>query len=138
MIDPAQIGVTVGGAAAIGWAIWYFFLGERQSVRAVSGAGGVQQIRVRVKGGYDPDLIVVERGRPVRLEFYRDETSGCSDTVVFGDFGIARPLPPFKTTPVEFTPDKAGEFTFTCGMNMLRGKLVVEEPTREGADDARA
>jgi plastocyanin domain-containing protein len=27
---------------------------------------------------------------------------------------------------VEFTPQKSGEFTFTCGMNMLRGKLVVE------------
>jgi plastocyanin domain-containing protein len=43
-----------------------------------------------------------------------------------GNFGIARRLPPFETTPIEFTPDKPGEFTFTCGTNMLRGKLVVE------------
>ena len=49
-----------------------------------------------------------------------------SEQVVFGDFGIARDLPAFKTTPVEFTPQKPGEFTWTCGMNMLRGKLVVE------------
>ena len=34
-------------------------------------------------------------------------------------------LPAFKTVPVEFTPDKPGEYTFTCGMNMLRGRLVV-------------
>ena len=27
--------------------------------------------------------------------------------------------------PVEFTPDQAGEYEFTCGMGMLRGKLVV-------------
>ncbi|MEO5580414.1 MAG: cupredoxin domain-containing protein [Gemmatimonadaceae bacterium] len=45
---------------------------------------------------------------------------------MFGDFGIARNLPAFKTTSIEFTPDKAGEFTFACGMNMVRGKLVVE------------
>ena len=45
---------------------------------------------------------------------------------MFGDFGIARDLPAYKTTPVEFTPDKAGEFVFTCGMNMLRGKLIVQ------------
>ncbi len=32
-----------------------------------------------------------------------------------------------RTTPVEFTPDRAGEFTFTCGMNMIRGKLIVED-----------
>ena len=39
---------------------------------------------------------------------------------------IARDLPAFKTTSIELTPDRSGEFTFTCGMNMMRGKLVVE------------
>ena len=71
-------------------------------------------------------MIVVKQGKPVRLNFYRDETASCSEQVVFGDFGIARDLPAFQTTPIEFTPDKAGEFTFTCGMNMMRGKLIVE------------
>jgi plastocyanin domain-containing protein len=28
---------------------------------------------------------------------------------------------------VEFTPQESGEFVFTCGMNMLRGKLVISE-----------
>jgi plastocyanin domain-containing protein len=126
-MDTAQIVVTLGGIASIGGVIWYFFLGERKQVRAAGGAGGVQQIQVRVKGGYEPDVIVVQKGTPVRLDFYRDETASCSDTVVFGDFGIARSLPAFRTTPVEFTPEKAGEFTFTCGMNMMRGKLIVED-----------
>ena len=130
-MDGAQILVTVGGAAAIAWVVWYFFLGERQRVRAAAGAGGVQEVKVLVKGGYEPDVIVVEKGRPVRLDFYRDETASCSDTVVFGDFGVAKPLPAFKTTPVEFTPEKSGEFTFTCGMNMMRGKLIVED--RDGS-----
>jgi plastocyanin domain-containing protein len=58
----------------------------------------------------------------VRLDFYREETASCSNSVIFGDFGIARHLPAYKTTPVEFTPDKAGEFTFACGMNMMWGK----------------
>ena len=126
-MDATQIGVTLGGAVAVLWVVWYFFLGERQKVRAAATVGGVQEIQVRVKGGYEPDVIVVKKGQPVRLDFYRDETASCSDTVVFGDFGIAKPLPAFKTTPVEFTPDKAGEFTFTCGMNMIRGKLIVED-----------
>ena len=69
----------------------------------------------------------LEKDVPVRLNFYRDETSSCSEQVVFGDFGIAKDLPAFKTTPIEFTPDKTGEFTFACGMNMLRGKLIVEQ-----------
>jgi plastocyanin domain-containing protein len=35
-------------------------------------------------------------------------------------------LPAFKKTAGEFTPGRAGEFTWTCGMSMMRGKLVVE------------
>lgn len=127
MMDTAQVGVTVGGLTAIGWIGWFFFLSERQQTRAAA-VSGVQEIDVRVKGGYDPDVIVVQPGLPVRLNFYRDETASCSDTVVFGDFGISRPLPAYQTTPVEFTPEKPGRYTFTCGMNMMRGTLIVEAP----------
>ena len=127
-MEPSQILVTVGGAFAVAMVVWFFLLGERVRTRAADGVGGVQEIDVVVKGGYSPDTIVVEKGRPVRLNFDRKESASCSDTVVFGDFGIAKPLPAFKTTPVEFTPTQAGEFTFTCGMNMLRGRLIVEEP----------
>ncbi len=124
-MDTTEILVLAAGLGAIAFVLWYFF-GERERVAARTGGSGVQEIKVTVKGGYSPDVIVVEQGRPVRLDFYRDETASCSEQVIFGDFGIARDLPAFKTTPIEFTPDDAGEFTFTCGMNMLRGKLIVE------------
>ena len=124
-MDTTEILVIIGGIALIGLVLWYFF-GERERVSAAIGEGGAQEINVTVRGGYSPDVIVVKEGVPVRLNFYRDETSSCSEQVVFGDFGIARDLPAFQTTPVEFTPDKSGEFTFACGMNMLRGKLIVE------------
>jgi plastocyanin domain-containing protein len=124
-MDTSELIVLVGGVAAIAFVLWFFF-GERERVEATVGVGGMQEVKVTVKGGYDPDVIVVKQGQPVRLNFYRAETASCSEQVVFGDFGIARDLPAFKTTAVEFTPDKAGEFMFTCGMNMMRGKLVVE------------
>lgn len=124
-MDASEIAVLIAGIGAIAFVLWYFF-GARHAVAAAVGASGVQKIKVTVKGGYSPDVIVVKQGRPVRLDFYRDETASCSDRVIFGDFGIARELPAYKTTPIEFTPDKPGEFTFTCGMNMMRGKLVVE------------
>ena len=124
-MDHTQIAVVIIGVAAIAFVLWYFF-GPRAGIAAEMGQSGVQEVKVTVKGGYSPDLIVVKQGKPVRLNFYRDETASCSEEVVFSDFGIARQLPAFKTTPIEFTPDKTGEFTFTCGMNMIRGKLVVE------------
>jgi plastocyanin domain-containing protein len=124
-MDAMEIGVVVGGLLLIAFVLWFFF-GKREAVAAKTDDSGVQEIRVMVKGGYDPDVIVVKQGKPVRLDFYRDETASCSEQVIFGDFGIARELPAFKTTPIQFTPQTPGEFTFTCGMNMMRGKLIVD------------
>lgn len=124
-MDTTEILVVIGGIGLIVFVLWYFF-GEREAASAELSESGMQEIKVTVKGGYSPDVIVVKENLPVRLNFYRDETSSCSEQVVFGDFGIVKDLPAFKTTPIEFTPDKTGEFTFACGMNMLRGKLIVE------------
>lgn len=123
-MDAMEMGVVVGGLLLIAFVLWFFF-GKREAVTAQTGESGVQEIQVTVKGGYSPDVIVVKQGKPVRLDFYRDETASCSEQIIFGDFGIAKALPAFKTTPIQFTPDKPGEFTFTCGMNMMRGKLIV-------------
>ena len=127
-VDTSELIVLAVAAVLIVAVLWYFF-GPKRATSAAPGAGGVQQIKVTVKGGYSPDVISVAAGRPVRLDFYRDETASCSEQVVFRDFGIARELPAFKTTSIEFTPDEPGEYTFACGMNMMRGKLIVEPAT---------
>ena len=124
-MDTVEIAVVIGGAALVLFLFWFFF-GERESVAAATGAGGVQEIDITVRGGYTPDRVTVRAGSPVRLNFYRDETDSCSERVVFDDFRIARQLPAYKRTAVEFTPERPGEFAWTCGMGMMRGKLVVE------------
>jgi len=125
-VTPAQIAVTALGAGAIVWVLWYFLYSRGKAVAAAAGPSGVQEVRVIVKGGYTPDTIVVQAGKPVRLRFYRDETADCSERVVFETFGINQQLPAFETTTVEFTPTDPGEYPFRCGMNMLKGLLVVE------------
>ena len=124
-MSTSQYAVTAAGIAAIVWVLWYF-LYTSGPVVAATVAAGVQEVRITVKGGYTPDTIVVQAGTPVRLQFYRDETVDCSERVVFEDFGIDVLLPAFETTAVDFTPQAAGEFRFRCGMNMLKGLLVVE------------
>jgi plastocyanin domain-containing protein len=124
-MDTTAIVVLIAGIAAIAFVLFYFF-GPRRQTRAQSNQSGVQEIRIVVKGGYSPDVIVVQKDQPVRLAFYRDEASGCSDQVVFGDFNLSRHLPAHQTTTIELTPHETGEFPFTCGMNMLRGKLIVK------------
>lgn len=121
-----QILVTLFGLLFAAGVAWYFWFSEAKGTRLAAGAGGVQETLITVKGGYTPDVIVVEAGKPVRLNFRREETAACSEQVLFPDFNKQATLPPHKTIPVEFTPEKSGEYGFQCGMGMLRGKLIVE------------
>ena len=120
--------VLLGGAAAIAWVNWYFFLaGRRPGAAAVAvPVSGAQEVTVVVDGGYAPAEVRVRRGAPVRIVFDRRERSGCTEDVVFPDLGIRRFLPPERKTAVEIAPDKPGTYEFTCGMGMFRGKVIVE------------
>lgn len=118
--------VIAVGIALIMSVVWYFFLAEQSSASAAAGVGGRQDVTVLVHGGYEPATIRVKAGAPVRLHFDRQETSSCSEEVVFPDFNVRRYLPAFQETVVEITPPKAGTYAFTCGMSMLHGRLVAE------------
>ena len=122
-----QILVTILGLTLSGLVAWYFWFSQAKATRIQPGVGGFQETLITVKGGYTPDVIVVEAGKPVRLNFYRKETAACSEQVVFPDFHQQATLTPFKTIPVEFTPEKPGEYNFQCGMGMLRGRIIVEK-----------
>jgi plastocyanin domain-containing protein len=124
-MDTATIIVNLIGVSAIGLIIWYFWLWQGNTVSAQS-AGGLQIIDVTVKGGYQPAAIVAKAGQPLKLNFTRREASLCGEEVVLPDFGKRAHLPENQTVSVEVTPQQKGEYEFTCGMNMYRGKIVVE------------
>ena len=125
-MSTSQLLVLLGGLTAILWVNWYFFLARRSAAVAQVVARGVQESTIVVQGGYSPAEIRVRRGAPVRLIFDRRETSSCSEELVFPAFNIRKFLTAHERTSVEFTPETPGSFEFTCGMSMLRGKLVVE------------
>src|SRR5680860_1922347 len=104
-------------------AIWFFF-GPKRTGRADLD-NGVQVVRIKVQGAYSPELVQVTRGVPVRMEFDRQEAGECSSRVLIPDFKINQGLPAFQTTSVEFVPGETGTFGFACGMNMMRGRLIV-------------
>lgn len=118
--------VLVIGIAVIGFVVWFFWLKRTSGVRAGESSGGYQEAMILVKGGYTPDTIVVQHGKPVRLNFRREETASCSDKVIFADFNKSADLPTGQTVPVEFMPDKPGEYGFGCPMGMFKGRLIVE------------
>jgi plastocyanin domain-containing protein len=121
--------VIAGGLGAAAWVNWYFFVADRGAAHAVGAgvaAGDVPQVDIVVRGAYSPATIRVAAGRPVRLVFDRQETSSCSEEIVFPAFGIRRFLPAHEKTSLEVTPPAPGTYDFTCGMGMLHGRLIAE------------
>ena len=122
-----QIFVILSGIVITILIAWYFWFAPKAQTRVAVSASAAQEVAITVKGGYTPDVIVVQRGRPVRLMFTRQESSACSEKVLFPDFNQNALLPEGEQVTLEFTPEKAGEFGFQYQMGILRGNLIVEQ-----------
>lgn len=125
-MTPDRWIVLTVGLLLVAFIVWFFWLKRAKGSRAAETSGGYQEAMILVKGGYTPDTIIVSRGKPVRLNFRREETASCSDKVVFEHFGKSAELPTGELVSVELMPKEAGEFSFACPMGMFRGRLIVE------------
>lgn len=86
----------------------------------------MREIEVVVEGGaYKPSRIEVHEGERIRLRFTRKEFGPCTKEVIFPQLGIRRELPTNTPVVIDLPPLKAGEYEFKCGMNMVRGTIVV-------------
>jgi len=122
------IGLAIGAIATA--AVWKAMpLFSKPAPRATIAQGphvpaGAVLVNVSMVG-FDPATIEAKAGQPIRLAFYRPNAQNCASEIVFPDLGIKKELPPGQTTVVEITPPKTGPLGFACGMNMLKGKLLV-------------
>jgi hypothetical protein len=89
---------------------------------------GVQVVDINVgPGGYEPQEIRLRTGVPARLVFTRTTDQTCATQIKVPAFDIGPvDLPLGEPVAVELTPDEAGDFTFTCGMDMVSGSLMVQ------------
>ena len=112
------------GLAIIGGIIWWFWLAKsHQAATATENT----TIEVIVEHGiYNPGIIHTQINKKISLTFIRKDHSPCAEKVIFQDFGISADLPAEKPYNISFTPNKIGEFSFTCQMGMYRGKLIVQ------------
>jgi plastocyanin domain-containing protein len=114
--------VNAAGLVLAGLIVWWFWLSKPKSQRVTSGV-----IEVVVEGGvYTPARIEVAAGKPVTLRFLRKDPSPCAEKVLFDELGIAADLPIGQPVELTITPNKAGEYAFTCQMQMYRGTLVAK------------
>ena len=88
---------------------------------------------VRVRGAFLPDLIEARAGERLRLVFTREETAPCSEQIVIPSLGKSVMLPPFEDVAVELGPLPPGDYEFTCGLGILRGRILVPDDAVSGS-----
>ena len=87
--------------------------------------GGRVTITVTEKG-FEPEVVTVAAGKPVTLVVTRTTAKTCATELVMPAHGINQPLPLGQAVEITFTPDKAGELTYACAMDMYKGKVIVK------------
>ena len=75
-------------------------------------------------GTYEPDILTVRAGVPVRWIIDGHGVEGCTRILVVPALGISTPLTTGKNV-VEFTPPEPGDLAFSCSMGMVRGTMRV-------------
>ena len=86
-------------------------------------SGGIQVIAVKVTTTYSPNIIKLKAGVPAEITF--GQGAGCTSQVVSQDLGFSEDLSAGPRT-VKIEPLSKGTYTFTCGMGMVSGQIVVE------------
>lgn len=78
------------------------------------------------KNGFEPSEISFKKGEPMKIAFYRTDSENCANEVVFKDINLTKKLPVGEVVVADLTDLKNNELSFACGMNMLKGKVLVQ------------
>jgi plastocyanin domain-containing protein len=119
-------------ALALPFALLVAACGKKDESKAASPSAAPadpSKIQIAVtEDGFQPESVEVPAGKPVTLVFTRKTDQTCAKEVVLTmDDGkkIEKQLP--LDTPVELaaTFPKAGKLGYACGMDMVKGVIVV-------------
>lgn len=109
----------------VGWLGLTLLAGCKQE--AQKGAADTNRVTITVtEKGFEPEIVTVSAGKPVTLIVTRQTAQTCATELVMPAQGINKPLPLGQAVEITFTPEKAGELTYACAMDMYKGKVVVK------------
>ena len=85
---------------------------------------GVQTVETSLSNGYQP--ITVYAGTPVKwtVSATKSSITSCNRTVELPDFDVEHTFTPGDNV-IEFTPTKAGTYSYTCWMGMIHSTITV-------------
>jgi plastocyanin domain-containing protein len=77
--------------------------------------------------GFEPAMVSLMKGEPVKLVFTRKAERTCATSVEFDEPKVKKELPLNQPVEVVLTPSKSGDLTYGCSMGkMVSGKLHIQ------------
>jgi uncharacterized protein len=94
---------------------------------ALVAGDGIQDVTITVTNrGYESETKILKKNVPVRLHLITNGVGGCARAFTIPDKNISKVLPQKGEEIIMFTPDKAGNLTYSCSMGMYTGMFEVE------------
>lgn len=102
--------------------------------------GNVQVVTTQLESGsYSP--IIVQKGIPVRwtITGTKSDLNGCNNRINIPEYNIENKALVPGDNIIEFTPDKEGNYIYTCWMGMISSNIkVVSDVTKVNGSDLTA
>jgi hypothetical protein len=118
-LDPGESIVTSGS---------FYLRAERERLGPQVERAAPARVRVVVDAqGFQPARVQLPAGQATQITFLRTEAATCATEVVFPALEIRQPLPLDEPVVVTLPPRAAGELSFGCGMDMIRGVAIFTQ-----------
>lgn len=85
-----------------------------------------QHANIIVDREFYPNTILFEPNRPIKLNFFRENVTKCSEEIIIPALKKKIKLTPFKDNCIELKFSKSGVYPFRCGKGVMNGNFVVE------------
>jgi len=89
-------------------------------------SAAVQEHTIDVAGEFTPASVTLKAGQPARLHFRRSDKPTCADEIVIPDLNVRKKLAANQTVTIDIPAQHARTLGFACGMDMMKGSLVVQ------------
>ncbi|KZX61349.1 plastocyanin [Alcanivorax sp. HI0033] len=119
--------INLAGLLLMMGIVWWFWLSNSTGK---SQAVSDQDTTIVVADGvYKPATLHARAGETLTLHFDRRDPSPCAEQVVFHGLDVSEFLETGSITTVTLNNPPAGEYRFTCQMQMYQGRLIVSPAT---------
>lgn len=106
--------------------VWWFYFRQVDDTEEVEANNNLQKAQVVIQGGYSPSTLVLQKGIPAEVEFLQKDSTACLAEIKSAELALDQKIEPNERITVKVPTDQAGEFNYSCGMNMFHGKVVVK------------